>query len=59
MTVRLIVDREREIEKFVAIEYWSVDALLTKAGDEFTASLLEKAGKKIELKNREKLESNC
>ncbi len=51
VTVRLIVDREREIEKFVAIEYWSVDALLTKAGDEFTASLLEKAGKKIELKN--------
>lgn len=51
VTVRLIVDREREIEKFVPAEYWSVDALLAKGKDEFTASLQEKAGKKIELKN--------
>ncbi|MBU1045791.1 type I DNA topoisomerase [Patescibacteria group bacterium] len=29
-TVRLIVEREREIEKFKAEEYWSIEALLAK-----------------------------
>lgn len=51
VAVRLIVDREREIEKFVPVEYWSIDALLAKGKDDFSASLVEKAGKKIELKN--------
>lgn len=51
VTVRLVVDREREIEKFVPDEYWSVEALLAKGKDQFSAILNEKAGKKIELKN--------
>lgn len=51
VTVRLIVDREREIEKFVPVEYWSIDALLAKGKDQFSATLNEKSGKKIELKN--------
>ena len=29
VAVRLIVDREREIEAFVPVEYWSIDARLT------------------------------
>src|SRR5574342_2403 len=33
VAVRLIVDREREIEAFVPKEYWSIDAELTAAGD--------------------------
>ncbi len=51
IAVRLIVEREREIEAFKPEEYWSVDALLSKAKDKFTASLIERAGKKIDLKN--------
>ena len=51
VAVRLIVEREREIEKFVPDEYWSLDALLEKGKDKFTASLHEKNSVKIELKN--------
>lgn len=51
VAVRLIVEREREIEKFVPVEYWSLDALLEKGKDKFTASLHEKNNVKIELKN--------
>jgi len=41
VAVRLIVEREREIQKFVPEEYWSVDALLKKptTAEEFTAQL--------------------
>ncbi|HEV8421691.1 MAG TPA: DNA topoisomerase, partial [Actinomycetota bacterium] len=34
VALRLIVDREREIEAFVPQEYWSVDARLSPNGDE-------------------------
>jgi len=30
VAVRIIVDREREIQKFVPVEYWTIDAELTK-----------------------------
>jgi DNA topoisomerase-1 len=33
VAVKLIVDREREIEAFVTEEYWKVTALLAKAGE--------------------------
>ncbi len=56
VTVRLIVEREREIELFKPEEYWSFDALLKKKGraekDQFEASLTQKEGKKIEIKNK-------
>jgi DNA topoisomerase-1 len=54
VAVKLIVDREREIEAFVPEEYWSVTALLqTGRGEQFEAKLLNKAGKKIKLPNEE------
>jgi len=31
VALRIIVDREREIENFVPVEYWSIEAELTKA----------------------------
>jgi DNA topoisomerase I len=37
----LIVKREREIQGFLAVEYWSVHALLAKAGREFEAELVK------------------
>ncbi len=48
VALRLVCDRELEIEKFVAREYWSLVAhLKTKAGEPFTARLVGADGKKI------------
>src|SRR6266568_7556924 len=55
VAVRLIVDREREIEAFVPVEYWSLTARLTPFEKEFpfNAKLIEQGGKKLELHNEE------
>ena len=48
VALRLVCDREREIETFVAREYWSIIAhLKTQAGAAFTARLVGADGKKI------------
>jgi DNA topoisomerase-1 len=47
--LRLIVEREMEIEAFRAREYWTVSArLATPRGAEFTARLVSLAGRKLE-----------
>ena len=47
--LRLIVEREMEIEAFNPREYWSVKALLTTPrGQDFEARLVTLAGKKLE-----------
>jgi DNA topoisomerase-1 len=48
VALRLIVDREREIETFRAQEYWSVIASFEADGQGFTARLVEFEGKKID-----------
>ena len=48
VTLRMIVDREREIEAFRAQEYWSVLADLEHDGTPFTARLVRWRGDKIE-----------
>ena len=55
VAVRLIRDREIEIENFKADEYWNIDALLHAQGDksEFTARLAATAdGKKLTVTNK-------
>ncbi len=48
VALRLVCDREREIDTFVAREYWSLAALLaTAAGGQFEARLVGADGKKI------------
>ena len=50
VTLRLIVEREREIEKFNSEEYWSVDAKLLAGTKSFKAALYGFAdGKKIDV----------
>ncbi|HXA27212.1 MAG TPA: type I DNA topoisomerase [Candidatus Angelobacter sp.] len=51
VAVRLVVDRENEIEAFVAKESWTIDAILTKDGDTVTARLYaqRKDSNKLEL----------
>ena len=46
--LRMIVEREEEIEAFKAREYWSLDAQLAHAGVAFTARLSKLKGKKFE-----------
>ncbi|WP_166038661.1 type I DNA topoisomerase [Sphingosinicella sp. YJ22] len=48
VTLRLIVDREREIEIFKPQEYWSVTATLAQEGTEFLARLVRFDGDKID-----------
>ncbi|HEY8434055.1 MAG TPA: type I DNA topoisomerase, partial [Sphingomicrobium sp.] len=48
VALRLIVDREREIEVFKPQEYWAVSATFEKEGQGFTARLAQLDGKKID-----------
>ncbi len=48
VALRLIVDREREIELFRAQEYWSVTATLEADGTEFAARLVRYNGEKVD-----------
>ena len=48
VALRLIVDREREIEAFRAQEYWSVTAAMELDGTPFTARLAQWNGQKLD-----------
>lgn len=56
VALRLVAEREREIQQFKAQEYWSVEAILKKINNQqltinkntFTALLVKKEGKAIE-----------
>ena len=49
VALKLICDREEEINKFVKEEYWTIDAIFK----ELTAALFKYKDKKIEIKNEE------
>jgi DNA topoisomerase-1 len=55
VAVRLICEREREIQAFKIEEYWTINALLSPKTEEFPfpAKLLTRAGKKVEIANEE------
>ena len=53
VALRLLVEREREIREFRPVEYWSIEALLEKDGQRFTAKLHHADGKKPEISNGE------
>ena len=46
--LRMIVEREEEIERFKPREYWSIEADLSEANKEFLARLIQFAGDKVE-----------
>ncbi len=48
VAVRIIVDREREIQAFVAVEYWSIEADLAAKKEKFTANLVTRSGEKVD-----------
>jgi len=48
VTLRMIVEREREIEAFVAQQYWSITGLFEMSGTPFKARLAQWRGEKVE-----------
>nr|WP_313521547.1 type I DNA topoisomerase [Brevundimonas diminuta] len=48
VALRIVVDREMEIEKFKAQEYWSVEADLVADSPPFTARLVKHDGKRVQ-----------
>lgn len=57
VALRLIVDRENEIEAFVPEEYWNLYAHLLKKKDKFQAKLNGINGKKVELHAKDEVDS--
>ena len=53
VALRLIVEREQEIEAFKAQEYWSIDADLTAQAGNFAARLVQLDGKKLETPSKD------
>ncbi|MCR5764185.1 MAG: type I DNA topoisomerase [Treponema sp.] len=51
VALRLICEREKEVEDFIPEEYWSLDADFVKGKNKFTAQLIQYKGEKPELKN--------
>ncbi|MBD3818185.1 MAG: type I DNA topoisomerase [Brevundimonas diminuta] len=48
VALRIVVDREMEIEKFKAQEYWSVEADVVADSPPFTARLVKHDGKRVQ-----------
>src|SRR5471032_3643593 len=48
VALRLVSDRELEIEKFIAREYWSVEADVSAGAEPFTARLARHEGRKLD-----------
>lgn len=53
VALRLIVEREQEIQQFKPEEYWKIKAILNEKGETFEAFFYGKGGKKVELKNEQ------
>lgn len=59
VALRLIAEREREIEAFIPVEYWVIQVELSKMADKaegFLAKLMQKNDKQIEIKNENEAE---
>lgn len=57
VALRLICEREEEVENFLPEEYWTLDADFIKGKTKFTAQLVSYKGQKAELKNEETVNS--
>ncbi|NLC96627.1 MAG: type I DNA topoisomerase [Erysipelotrichaceae bacterium] len=53
VALKLIVEKEKEIQAFVTEEYWTLDAVFSKDKKKFEATLTKINGKKAEIKNEE------
>ncbi|MBD3109456.1 type I DNA topoisomerase [Bacillus sp. AGMB 02131] len=56
VAVRLIIEREKEIQKFIPEEYWTIGAGFLKGNDVFEGSFFSVDGKKTDLHSAEEVE---
>jgi len=57
VTLKIICEREDEIDKFTPVEYWTIDAVFKIKGKECTAPLISKGGEKIKLASKADVEA--
>ena len=59
VTLKIICDRQKEIEKFIAKEYWTIECELCKDGESqrLNVKLASKNGEKIEISSKEESDS--
>lgn len=57
VALKIIVDREKEIEKFKPVEYWNIKASFKEDQQEFEASLDKYKNKKIKISNQEEADT--
>ena len=59
VAVKLIVDREEEIEKFVPEEYWNINLMVSdkKTKTKFNCKFVGKNGEKIELHSKDEVDN--
>ena len=55
VALRLICEREKEVEDFLPEEYWSLDADFMKGKSKFSAQLVKYSGEKPELKSEDEV----
>ena len=55
VALRLICEREKEVEDFLPEEYWTLDADFSKGKSNFTAQLVKYKGENPELKSEEEV----
>ncbi|MDD7275399.1 MAG: type I DNA topoisomerase [Treponema sp.] len=57
VALRLICEREKEVEEFIPEEYWSLDADFIKGKSKFTAQLIQYQERKPELPNEKSVQA--
>ncbi|MGY4689810.1 type I DNA topoisomerase [Salibacterium sp. K-3] len=57
IAVKMIIDREKEIQQFVPEEYWSIDGSFIRGSDTFEAKFYGMDGKKQELRSKEDVDN--
>lgn len=55
VAVKMIIDREKEIQSFVPEEYWSIQALFKTGNETFEAKFYGVDGKKLELNSEDEV----
>ena len=55
VATKIICDREREIEAFIPVEYWTLDLVTSKNGKEVIFSFYGTEGEKINIENEEQI----
>lgn len=56
VTTKIVCDREREIEEFIPVEYWTIDLSCDVRGENVEFSFFGIDGKKLELNNEEQVQ---